>query len=201
MSERFVITTEFLLIFIVGPLVPLLLPLPSPLKLSFLLLTAIYCLWRLKTTDKPPAHTLHLKALWAGIILRTGVFACLGAAATWWLIPDDFLRFPRTRPMMWLTVMLLYPWLSALPQEVIYRRFFFRRFQPAAPLAVNVLLFAWLHISYLNLPALLLSGLGGWILAHQWRRHNNLAAVAIEHALYGMIVFSIGLGRFFYRAG
>lgn len=32
-----------------------------------------------------------------------------------------------------------------------------------------------------------------------YRRARSLLAASIEHALYGMLVFSVGLGRFFFH--
>ena len=43
-------------------------------------------------------------------------------------LPEFFLNFPRTRPGVWLLVMVLYPLLAAYPQEFIFRAFFFHRY-------------------------------------------------------------------------
>ncbi len=125
-------------------------------------------------------------------------------AITWWLVPHYWLAFPRERPGLWALVMVFYPFLSALPQEFLYRRFFFWRYAPlvgegVGRLLVNALLFGWLHVMYENWPAFILSTLGGLVFAATYAHTRNLALVWIEHALYGQLLFTIGLGRFFYE--
>jgi len=44
------------------------------------------------------------------------------------LEPGTLFYFPRTHPVIWVLVMILYPGLSAYPQELIYRSFFFHRY-------------------------------------------------------------------------
>lgn len=125
------------------------------------------------------------------------------AALTGGLFPELFFRFPRESPRVWVLVMLLYPLLSVLPQEVMFRAFFMPRYAPlfgrgAALLAVNALAFAWAHVFFLNWIAPLLSLAGGWLLADTWQRTRDLRLVCIEHALYGQLVFTTGIGWFFY---
>ncbi len=40
---------------------------------------------------------------------------------------------------------------------------------------------------------------GGWIFASRYRRTRSLFTVSVEHALYGMLVFTVGLGQYFYH--
>ena len=42
--------------------------------------------------------------------------------------PELFLEFPRQRPDTYLRIMLLYPLMSVLVQELVYRTFFFHRY-------------------------------------------------------------------------
>ncbi len=117
------------------------------------------------------------------------------------LMPERILSFPLQRPGMWLIVMLLYPLLSALPQELLFRSFFFRRYAPLFPgnwmLAASAAAFGFVHIMFHNAVAPLLSALCGFFLASSYQRHASLGRVALEHALYGDMVFTIGLGVYF----
>lgn len=119
--------------------------------------------------------------------------------------PSGLFAFPRQDPVVWMVVMLLYPLLSALPQELIYRAFFFRRygslFQNEKIVGyASAIAFSFLHIVYDNGWAIGLSLLGGLLLAHTWRRTRSLFWVSVEHALYGCIVFTVGMGRYFYES-
>ena len=51
---------------------------------------------------------------------------------------------------------------------------------------------------YLNFPALLLTLPAGALLALTYRRTGSLAASTLEHAAYGILAFTLGLGRFFF---
>jgi membrane protease YdiL (CAAX protease family) len=118
-------------------------------------------------------------------------------------------QFPRERPVMWLIVMLVYPFLSALPQEIIYRSFFFRAYGGKGPdhsnysyysggfLALNAVLFGFSHLPF-NPVAMGLSAVGGFLFAYSYRLHRSLKWALIEHAAYGCLVFTLGLGVYFY---
>ena len=155
------------------------------------------CSWRVLL--RPGALRAHLPQ----VLLRAALAALVIAALTLLFLPQNFLHFPRVRPRVWALVMLLYPLLSAYPQELIYRTCFFQRYAPlfASPRAMLVassLAFAWLHIVFCNVPALVLSLAGGMMLSHTYQRSHSTLAVTVEHALYGCLLFTIGLGRYFY---
>lgn len=120
-----------------------------------------------------------------------------------WLDPARLFGFVQERPKLWLTVMIFYPLLSALPQEVVYRTFFFLRYRPAFTptllLALSAVAFALLHVVMNNWVAVFLSIIGGFIFADSYRRHQSLKWVTIEHAIYGCTIFTIGLGWYFYH--
>lgn len=132
--------------------------------------------------------------------LATG-FALIMLAAVY---PEHLFDFPRTKPAMWAMVMIFYPLLSVVPQEFVYRIFFFRRYAALLPnpklmIAANALAFAYMHIVLQNWVAPLLSLIGGAIFAYGYQQHRSLKWAALEHALYGCMLFTIGLGWFFFR--
>lgn len=165
--------------------------------IPFLYAGAVYWIVR-------PALPLPSWSGWKGALVRMAAAVPVMAAVTLWLAPEWWLAFPRERPLIWGIVMALYPFLSAWPQEFLYRRFFFWRYGPlfgkaALMIAANALLFAWLHVMYENWPAFVLSAIAGVFFALTYSRSRNLTLVWIEHALYGQIAFTMGLGRFFYE--
>lgn len=138
------------------------------------------------------------------ILLRFVLAAALLSVFTFYFFPELFLRFPSQRPHLWLIVMLLYPILSAYPQEVISRAFFFQRYTHFFPnisvlIIVNAALFAWMHILFGNWIAIGLSFVGGLLFAHTYHKTRSTLLVTIEHALYGNFLFTIGLGWFFFH--
>ncbi len=123
---------------------------------------------------------------------------------TWTTIPGELFSLPRDSMLKWATIMLLYPPLSILPQEVIYRSFFLRRYTPLVRKPEHVrllcaLAFGWMHIIMRNWPAVVFTIIGGVLFADTYQRSKSLAAVCFEHMLYGCYVFTIGLGLYFFH--
>ena len=200
---------ELGLLFIAGPLLirhaifELRLPLfviLAPLFVALLL----YLLW------DDSFHVLHeLKTGFslADLAAIMALFAVIGGALTIAvavLLPEQFLSLPRERSKLWHRIMLLYPVLSVVAQELIYRPFFFHRYGPlfgrsrGLLIAVNALAFGLAHIIYGSYVSLVLTTVLGVILAWRYDRTRSFWAVWLEHALYGCLVFTIGLGGFFF---
>ena len=197
---------EFALLFVCLPAMLALHPLrwwPLPLLWA----AALYCylilrqrsdfdprkLWRL--SDIPP----NVRSI---LTLFLPVASAL-AAATYAFAPPSLLNLPRQRPTLWVLVMLLYPLLSVIPQTLIYRAFVFARYRRLVRnrwtlIAASGLAFSWLHVVLRNPIAPLLTLPAGLLFAWRYARTNSAMACAFEHALYGCLVFTVGLGAFFY---
>jgi len=140
---------------------------------------------------------------WKRIALR---FLALGTLLTLFVrfvFPEMFFAFPLERPGLWLLILLLYPLLSVLAQEIIFRAFFVYRFGPLADkrtlLVTNALIFAYIHAVFGNAVAVVFSFLGGLLFMSTYLKTRSVAASSFEHALYGDLVFSLGIGHFFYH--
>jgi membrane protease YdiL (CAAX protease family) len=195
---------EFCLLFLGLPLVMALDWLPGH-KILWLGGATLGCgLWLFRSREAPLAPFRRPGSLPRGLARRIFVCALALAALVLLLEPDRFLELPRRRPQLWLLITALYPLLSAFPQEVIYRQFFFKRYAPlfsqrSGLVLVSGLAFAYLHVIYANIPALILSLAGGLLLARSYAQHRSLFWVSVEHAAYGLLVFTLGLGRYFYQ--
>ena len=99
--------------------------------------------------------------------------------------------------------MLFYPFWSAYPQELLYRGFFFYRYRSLfkheiAMHLTNALLFSLCHLMFMNWVALVGTFYASFVFSYTYRDSKSLLAVSIEHALYGNMIFTVGLGQFFY---
>lgn len=145
-----------------------------------------------------------LPGVWRPII-GLWVLTALGlAAAVAVLRPEQLLNFPRSQPGLWVLVMLLYPLLSVYPQELIFRAWLFHRYAPVfgsrnGLVAASAAAFGFVHIAFGNWIAVVLSLAGGAIFATRYLRTRSLLTASVEHALYGMLIFTVGLGEFFYH--
>ncbi len=138
------------------------------------------------------------------MLLRFALSAVGLLLLTLWLVPERLFAFPLERPGLWLMVMLLYPLLSALPQEFLYRSFFVKRYELLFPnynmLAITTAIsFGLAHLLFQNPVAPLLSAVGSWFFSQSYQRHQSLFWATVEHAAYGCLVFTLGLGWFFYH--
>lgn len=117
-----------------------------------------------------------------------------------------FLGFPRGAPQIWLVVMCLYPVFSALPQEILGRTFFFHRYKELFPTTGSMIwasatAFCFIHIVFNNWIAITFTLVGGYLFSRTYAKTGSLTAVWLEHSLYGCIIFTSGLGWFFYFTG
>jgi membrane protease YdiL (CAAX protease family) len=145
----------------------------------------------------------RLRAELPGIALRAAGAALVVVAVVVYRHGMLF-DFPRTRPLLWLAVFFLYPFVSAWPQELIYRSFFFHRYGALlgrwGTVAASGVAFGLLHLVYADPITVALTVPAGLVLAHRYHRTRSLAVVWAEHALYGTAVFTLGLGRAFFQA-
>ncbi len=111
---------------------------------------------------------------------------------------------PRAHPGLWAIIMVLYP-ISAYAQEIVCRTFFFHRYgdlfdRPAARVLASGLAFGWAHVAVNNVAALVLATAAGLVFASTYERWRSTLLVGLEHALYGDLAFSAGLGGLFYAS-
>ncbi|MDO5530351.1 MAG: CPBP family glutamic-type intramembrane protease [Paracoccus sp. (in: a-proteobacteria)] len=116
--------------------------------------------------------------------------------------PHAIFALPRYQPALLLMILALYPLLSALPQELIFRPLFFHRYgrlMPDARVAiwVNAGVFAFAHLMYWSLIVTLFTFVGGLIFARSYLQ-RGLPEVWVLHAVAGNILFAIGMGVYFY---
>lgn len=141
---------------------------------------------------------------WRMLAVFTGACAATILTLVLWLRPDSLLAIPTYRPALWAVIVVFYPFLSALPQELIFRPLFFRRYgglfrDPRLAIAVNGVVFGVGHLFYQNAVAIGLSAIaGGMIGWAYWRTRSFLLAWAL-HAIGGILLFTLGLNSFFYH--
>lgn len=176
----------------------------------FALLTAtLPAILLIFATDRSFRWRDAFRLQWQTGILRRILILFVGAAAfltaaTAWFLPDGLFGLPRIHPQLWLMILVFYPLLSALPQELVYRVWFFHRYRglfghhEAVAVAANAALFAFAHIIFGSVVSVAGAFLLGHLLARRYAQARSFWPVWLEHALYGDLVFTIGLGRFFY---
>jgi uncharacterized protein len=141
----------------------------------------------------------HIK----GILLTFMLPALLLCIFTFMCYPKRFLYFISDDPWLWLVFVVLYPPLACYPQELLFRAFFFHRYGPlfrsrAALIVLSGISFGLAHLYLNNLYAPGLTTLGGMIFAYRYARSGTVVASTVEHGLWGIFLFTIGMGWYFY---
>ncbi len=144
-----------------------------------------------------------LKA-WPIIGIYTLITAAFMLTLTLLLVPERLFSFPRTQPQLWLMVMLLYPLLSVVPQVLIYKPLFFRRYgglfpDPRIAIVLNGVAFSLGHLFYMNPVALGVTFVGGMMMSWAYLRTGSFLLACVLHMIAGQLIFTVGLGTFFYH--
>ena len=121
---------------------------------------------------------------------------------TWWIFPELFLGYPLRDFTGYMITVFLYPIASVFPQEIIYRVYYFHRYERLVPekfllMFSNAFIFGLTHFIYANWVAPIATFLAGWIFIFTYYRTKSLLNVSLEHYVYGLIMFTIGFGYYF----
>jgi uncharacterized protein len=164
----------------------------------------IYCAVVLIIHKPVNPNRFSIRGNWIGILIRFVVVS---------VIILVFIKLAIKGPL-WsdlnanrklLYMMIMYPFLSAFSQELIFREFFFYRYtflfkKGWVLIVVNVVLFSFAHLYFASWIVLMFTLIGGAIFALTYVRTRSLLVVTIEHSLYGLLVLASSLGMYFYKA-
>jgi uncharacterized protein len=202
--RKILLTSELVLLFGATPLLYYFDLIPGHKSIP-LLIAFVYCFAVLladKNFDRKQLGHHRFKGF--GFLMKR--FAATAALLTAYLLifePENLFIIPRQFPALWLAIMVFYPLWSALPQELIFRTFYFHRYREIIPnttalVLLNAFLFAFMHIIFNNWIALIGGFIVGLFWAHTWLRNPSLLTVSAEHTIYGNFIYTIGLGHYFY---
>jgi len=195
---------EFIILFIVFLLLFLLQVLPLSFLMPIIWMLALYAFFILKITAKSIENDFK-KELAISIFIRFIIIGLTFILLCYIWYPHTFLQLLSKEPKIFLALLVLYPFLSVIPQEVLYREFFFKRYafklHTNILLLLNALLFMWAHIVFGNSVVLILTLIAGLLFAHTYLKSCSFLLVCIEHTLYGYLLFISGLGELFLQSG
>jgi len=184
--------------------------LPVVYRISILVMAAAYALW-IVWFEEVRWDELGFRGL-------TGLLPSLALGTAWIAASLPVLALaaivlhglvslgvqPTTGPESLLALLLFYASVSVTSQEFLYSSFFFWRyrplFSPGFLVGLNALVFAVAHLVYHSWVSVVLALAGRVIMARIYRRYGSFWGVWAIHLLFGVAVFLVGLGRYFYRA-
>ncbi|MEL6811177.1 MAG: CPBP family intramembrane glutamic endopeptidase [Bacteroidota bacterium] len=202
MQSRNYLLTELFLIFVLLP-VSFALDYSIWIKVGIALAGLIYIIYVLKSIEnisfriKKPMPWKQFRKRTLPLLL---VILLATTAFVLYTEPSALFFVPRTDPLLFVTILFVYTFLSVWPQEVIYRTFFFGRYEKlfrskSLFIFVNAILFSLAHIFFRNTLVMVLTFIGGLLFGITYFKFRSTTLVSIEHALYGNWLFTVGMGQ------
>ena len=104
------------------------------------------------------------------------------------------------QPLLWAKMIVVYLFFSVLPQEYIYRVFYFNRYQflfknQQVFFFVNAFLFSIAHFMFNSTLVLFITFIGGYLFAYTYSKTKSMLWISIEHLIYGSWLFTVGMGK------
>jgi uncharacterized protein len=202
-NNRSLVLLELILLFVVLPLLYVCDLIPVHKIIPLLLLFA-YC-GCILLVDKPiNSKRWSIRADWKLILVRFSILGALILMVLYFFSSSPLIaNFQENKKLLFMV--LMYPFLSAFPQELIFREFFYYRYKilfqhPTILLSMNVVLFAFAHVYFTNWLVMAFTLIGGVIFSITYLKTKSLLVATIEHTLYGLLILSSGLSGQFYKA-
>lgn len=196
---------EFALLYLMAPLI---MAVALPPSWMFPMLFAITAAGLVLLVLTPDFHARDLMRNATRIDGRlVGICLAATAALSYGIVrtthPEALFALPLQRPQMMLTIALFYPVISALPQELVFRALFFRRYARILPagraaLVLNAGVFSFAHLMYWSWTVIALTFAAGLVFAHASEVRRNFPMAVVLHALAGVVLFAFGMGAYFY---
>lgn len=196
---------EFGLFFVAAPLL-IAVFLPATVMFTALFALTAIGLVLLHATDG--FHWRDLRYGWSAINWwKVAKFAAMMLALCLLVIsvfaPDQMFSLLKRDARLMVMIFLLYPLVSALPQEIVYRPLFFRRYGAILPagqggLILNAGLFSMAHLMYWSWIVAAMTFAGGLVFAWAYEKQQNFPLAVVLHGIAGNLIFLTGLGLYFY---
>lgn len=192
---------EFFSIFILAPIV-FCLPISVYAKLGIGLVGFLYILYILLRVEKAKfklAENLDWRSFWKQVTLHLLIIALVTVCYVWLVQPEALFKVMLKNSKLWIFILIFYSLFSVYPQELIYRTFFFQRYEHLFKsknllIFVNAIVFSMAHIFFRNTLVMVLTFIGGLLFALTYTKTRSTVMVSIEHAIYGCWLFTVGMG-------
>jgi uncharacterized protein len=207
MNNPIFLATEFLVLFVALPLLIYYRVLPN-FPIAYLVLIGFGAFLFLHfdpTFNSTQLFSVReIRPNLPALLMRDTVFLVLLGLAVRLFASQLLFSLIKSSPAFWALIMVLYPLLSVLPQELLFRAYFFHRYQPLfgsgwTMFIASALAFGFAHIVLGNWVAVALCTIGGLLFSLTYQHSGSLLLACIDHALFGNFIFTIGLGPYFYH--
>ena len=160
----------------------------------------VFILLRIEKNQFKISNNLNWKQFWKQTFLKLIGIAIITSLYMWVFDSSNLYSVIRNKPMLWVVILFLYSLFSVYPQELIYRTFFFQRYETLFRsevlfILINAAFFSLAHLFFRNALVMLLTFLGGILFALTFKKTKSTVLVSLEHAIYGCWLFTVGMGE------
>ena len=193
---------EFMLLFIAIP-INMASSISIWIKLAICVSGFIYVIFVLLKIEKIQfkiSKNLNWNVFWKQTVIKLIMIVIITTIYMFFVDKENLFVVILNKPLMWVILLFIYSFFSVYPQELIYRTFFFERYQRLFSnhklfIFVNAIVFSLAHIFFRNSLVILLTFLGGLLFAITFYKTRSTLLVTIEHAIYGCWLFTVGMGN------
>ncbi|WP_055445721.1 CPBP family intramembrane glutamic endopeptidase [Lacinutrix mariniflava] len=193
---------EFFLIFIVTP-VSFTIDFPFWIKGIIAVTGFVYIIYVLLNIQKKKfsiAKHLNWSLFLRNTLIKLAGIAFITIAFVFFSDKESLFKVLLNKPLMWLVLLFVYSTFSVYPQELIYRTFYFERYENLFQnkklfIFINAIVFSLAHLFFRNTLVIVLTFLGGLLFAFTYKKTKSTLLVSIEHAIYGCWLFTVGMGE------
>ncbi len=203
-SNRNLKFVEIVLLFIVAPII-LLLSIPTMYKVTYVLIGVFYMMLIsifIEKFQKKNIGKKLRKTVGKQIGIRFLTITLLTTIVLYFQDKELLFNVVLNKPVLWLKFSGIYILFSVIPQELIYRTFFVKRYQKLLNkewlfILINSLLFSFGHIWFQSWIVLGFTFIGSILFVTTYLKTKSIWIVFLEHSLYGVWLYTVGYGELF----
>ena len=202
MELRYKKGLECFIIFLAIP-ISYALPFNIGIKMAIGVLGFCYVLYVLFAVEKVSfrlSKDIHWLTFFKSTILKFTLLIIFTMSFVYFVMPENLFTVVKEKPRHWITFVGLYSIVSVIPQELLYRTFFFKRYSNLFTsnkqlFFVNAVIFSLGHLFFKNSIVLIITFIGGYIFCVTYSKSKSTFLVSLEHAIYGSWLFTVGMGQ------
>ena len=193
---------EFFIVFII---IPVSFAFDFPIWVKMLIglggfIYVVYVLLKIENNKFQLRQHINWTQFWRRTSLKFIAIAIITTTYMYFVDYKNLFIVIKTKPSLWVIILFIYSFFSVYPQELIYRTFFFQRYESLFRshtlfVLVNATLFSLAHIFFRNTLVMFLTFTGGILFALTFKKTKSTLLVSIEHAIYGCWLFTVGMGE------
>lgn len=192
-------------LFILYILIPISLVLDTSIWIKLILgvlgfIYVIYILLRVQNNTFKISKTLNWSAFWERTSLTLFAIIMVTIPFVFFTQKDLLFEVLLNNFKLWILILFVYSVFSVYPQELIFRTFFFQRYESLFKdrrllIFVNAIVFSLAHLFFRNALVMVITFIGGLLFGLTFFKTRSTLLVSIEHAIYGSWLFTVGMGN------